>query len=115
MSLTKMERAALAQLRRYVVLERAAIDPPTRARGHGYSSWGAHDETPVRPLAGADANLDYPSNEWTNDVAESLETYTASWILPLIEALLDQSGRGGKRSWTATEVLRAAVRREGER
>lgn len=102
MALTKTERRALEILRNKVALERAALTPPPRAAERGYQAWGEMEPT-HRPLA---ANP-YPatSNEWTNDVAASLKVYTESWVLPIIDALLDESGPGGKRGWEARSYL----------
>ena len=110
MALTKTERRALERLRRYVALERASLTPPDRAQERGYGdafrSGGKDLEPPVRPLAGEDANLDYRGDAWTNDVAASLKVYTESWVLPIIDALLDQRSPKGNRSFTAEWYLK---------
>lgn len=113
MSLTKTERLALKRLRRYIVLERASLQAPERAGVRGY--WRQPKERPVRPLAGEDADLDYPGDQWTNDVAESLKVYTESWVLPIIEDLLNESGIHGRRSYTAKFALERIAREERER
>lgn len=114
MSLTKTERLALERLRRYVVLERAALDAPERAGAMGY--WKLPKEPTSRPLAESQPDqsaLDrdpFGSNAWTNDVAASLKVYTESWVLPIIDALLDESGRDGKRTWETSSYLRQVTR-----
>lgn len=140
MSLTKQERAALVELRHYITLRRAAISIPgamgsmgesedgstptvfelyrLRARFHNEQvSSGEEPDEPAyhRPLAEPDSRMQSRRladmhDIFTNDVAEALKVYTESWILPLIDALLDESGRNGKRSWTARETLATVAR-----
>lgn len=111
MSLTKLERNALLRLRAYVTLERASLTPPARAQERGYPAWG--DEKPIRPLVPDERkrNLDYTGDPWTNDVAESLVVYTESWVLPIIDALLDANGKNGGRDFESRWLLEERVER----
>jgi hypothetical protein len=134
MSLTKQERAALRELRRYVTLQRAGLDIPGAmgSMGEGEDGEGTtvfelyrlravarnrgENAEPAyhRPLAEPDSYMQSrvmasTSDLFTNDVAEALKVYTESWVLPLIDALLDESGRDGKRSHEASATLRSVA------